>query len=424
MERGHLGEWERVQRHKSKTYIDDLDGEVFPFVSHPDWVERYPTTTVREMPSSFYEELRLAGEQLFAIFNKTSLVLQKSPDELLVMLGLPVEVIPFLRMSNPLRYCSFLSRMDFLYDEKGGLKFIEINSDTPCAVIESFYGNRIACDYYDKDDPNEMFYKDISKVFHTILQSYEDCGYVTTNFVFTSNDQFNEDLATTLYLMNLSGFKAKYVPLADLRVKREGLFANGEKIDVLYRLHPIEMMAKDTDVDGYPSGLLLLELVRQKKLVMINPPEGLILQTKALQALIWSLKNDDTFYSQTEKNFINQYMLPSFLDQNALIGEKHIEKPILGREGNGITLYDEKKEVLECTKDEVKLLGSSLYQKFFETPDVECGTSGGMKQGKLTYSVFVLNGQATSVFCRFNTSLIAGLNAYWLPLSIKKDSLG
>lgn len=56
---------------------------------------------------------------------------------------IPEKLWPYLGIWNPLGLPTWLSRFDFVYDDRHKLHMVEINSDTPCAVIEAFYGNGV-----------------------------------------------------------------------------------------------------------------------------------------------------------------------------------------------------------------------------------------------------------------------------------------
>ena len=110
-------------------------------------------------------------------------------------------------------------------------------------------------------------------------------------------------------------------------------------VDVLYRLHALEILAEDRDDDGYPTGAHALELIARRRVAVINPPGALLSQTKAMQALIWALHEAGEFFDPEEHRIIETYMLPTYLE-NRFRGIPHVTKPIFGREGAGVTLYD------------------------------------------------------------------------------------
>lgn len=405
-----------------KSYIDWLDKEIFSFQSDPNWKERYPANCLKVESKEFFQELSMAGEKMFHVFNKAAL--SACNTELAYsVLGLDRKLLEFmLTKYNLFGFCSFISRLDFLLDKDNNLKLLEINADTPCAVVESYYGNKIACSFFDKDNPNGPYAEDIRKIFTDIITLYSMAGYAVDNVCFSAHDAYKEDTDTAKYLMNNSGIDAFYAPLKDLIVKDDGLYAQGRKIDVLYRLHPMEMLIEDKDFDGYPTGEALLNLVKNKKLVLINPPEAIMMQIKSLYAYIWQQKDSDMFTNE-EKATIRKYMLPTYFDAYNFSGSTFVKKPIYGREGADIEIIDKEYYVVASTSQDGAEV-PSIYQEFCETPLVDCMTDSGYHSGRLTYSVFNLLGKSSAFFCRFDDDLIASKDSFWLPLGMDKANRG
>ena len=68
----------------------------------------------------------------------------------------------------------------------------------------------------------------------------------------------------------------------------DGLYDDtGKKVDILYRhSNSMEDLLQYQDSDGRPIGLWLIELVRDKKVFIINPPSSFLLQNKAVHSVI------------------------------------------------------------------------------------------------------------------------------------------
>ena len=220
---------------------------------------------------------------------------------------------------------------------------LEFNSDTPTGIVEAFYVNGRVCEYFGAEDPNEGCEEHLRLAFRHALDTYRTEGYATDHVVFSALDWHEEDAGTTRYLLDRSGLDGHFVPLSDLRVEGERMTAlvGGASlpVDVLYRLHALEILAEDRDDDGYPTGAHALELIARRRVAVINPPGALLSQTKAMQALIWALHEAGEFFDPEEHRIIETYMLPTYLE-NRFRGIPHVTKPIFGREGAGVTLYD------------------------------------------------------------------------------------
>ena len=131
-----------------ETYIDALDPDIFTYIQYGDYADRYPTHTVQEFSQDLYDEMRTASAGLFRIFCKAAQVLQTAPDDFARAMDLPRELLPYLRIPNAFHLPTWLSRFDFVLDAKGRIRMVEINADTPCFIVESFYANGIAAAYH------------------------------------------------------------------------------------------------------------------------------------------------------------------------------------------------------------------------------------------------------------------------------------
>ncbi|MFC2342909.1 MAG: glutathionylspermidine synthase family protein, partial [Negativicutes bacterium] len=132
---------------RKTSYLDALDPAIFPFIQYEDYADRYPTLSMQGFPASFYEELRFASARLFQIFVKAALVFQEAPDEFARDMDMPEALLPYLHTPNPFGLPTWLSRFDFVMDEGGRIRMVEINADTPCFLIESYYANGVAADW-------------------------------------------------------------------------------------------------------------------------------------------------------------------------------------------------------------------------------------------------------------------------------------
>lgn len=420
---------------KEKTYIDLLDQKIFPFVSADGFENRYPTKSYIEFDRKFYDEMRTASEQLFSIFDKTVKNIQKCPPEFLDLMDIPEKLRDYLDIPNKMNLSSYIARLDFVLKD-GQLKLIEFNADTPCAIVESYYGNKVACDFFNKVNPNYSYYSDFHILFSDILSKYDTHD---KHMAFVCFDDYIEDKATTEFLMNEAkktikvmnfGLDVSLVSAYDLQISEDCLMdGNGRKIDFMYRLYPMELLIEETAPDGFPIGVQLMDLCKEGKIVMINPPESILMQTKGLQALIWLLVTDENnnFYTEEEMKCISKYMLPSFFSEKEILFLKtpYVKKPIWGREGNGIGIYSSDGELLtekneEYYDDVRRICKSYLYQKFVESPKFKVEIDNGKIEGYLTVSNFVLGGRSSSFFCRLSPDKIAGIEAFWVPL-IEKD---
>lgn len=388
-----------------------------------DWLygQEYALATPYAISRPDRRQLLAATEQLGAIFAKTARVVQAGGDELLDGLGIPAAAREAVRLQLPGEAVTLIGRFDFVR-AAGGWKMLEFNSDTPGGVVEAFYVNGKVCDFYGAEDPNAGMAVGLAKAFGAMLGQYRDLGYKTDGIFFSALDWHVEDAGTARYLLGQSGLDARFVPLADLRVSDGGLYAlsDGEMapVDVLYRLHPLGVLAEDKDTDGYPTGEHVLALVAGRRVALINPPGALAAQTKALQALIWGLHEAGEFFSAAEQAVIGTYMLPTYLENRFLGRCSYVTKPVLGREGGGVTIFDAAGRELARDQERHYWNQPMIYQQYQPLEPVQLDTLTGKYQGRLVWGSFLVNGKGAAVGARAGGYITDDLS-YFVPVCLE-----
>ncbi|MDF2565039.1 MAG: glutathionylspermidine synthase [Massilibacillus sp.] len=365
-------------------------------------------------------ELAYAAERLGKIFTKAIEIVQIADRQLFLELGIPELTIAAARRVVIPEIPTLIGRFDFTKTNQGW-KMLEFNSDTPGGIVEAYYANGKVCDYYGLCDPNKGLESEITNAFQTIIKRYASLGYDTHKIVFSALDWHAEDAGTARYLMNCAKVNACFAPLKNLRLYKDKLWVlmdNAlEPIDVLYRLHPLGLLSGEKDTDDFPTGAFVLKLIEEGKLAIINPPSAIIAQTKALQVLIWNLHEMQEFFTEEEHEIIDTYMLPTYMENRFLTKCPYVTKPVLGREGNGIGLYNEDGVLTENTSNHFVDQGS-IYQKKVDLEVAEVETLKGVYRGYLLWGAFLLNGKASAIDLRIGGRITDDM-AYFLPIHLK-----
>ncbi|AFC31935.1 hypothetical protein PM3016_5220 [Paenibacillus mucilaginosus 3016] len=384
--------------------------------------QEYALAGLHRLSPELLAEMRGAAEKLGRLYARTVETVQQGGEELWRELGLPEAAFGAIRLRFDGEKATLIGRFDFA-ETPQGLKMLEFNSDTPTGIVEAFHVNGRVCAAYGARDPNAGCAAMLPKAFGRMLDLYRTAGYPAEHIFFSALDWHEEDAGTTKYLLANSSLEgAQFVPLADLRVQGERLWAEkpgeGEPVpvDILYRLHAIEKLAEDRDTDGYPTGEHVLRLIAERKLAVINPPSGFAAQTKALQALIWNLHQAGEFYTEEEHEAISRYMLPTYLEPAFAEGSAYVSKPILGREGSGVTIY-EKGAAAEASGDEEYGHQPMVYQQYAPLPEVEVETLAGPYRGSLLWGCFLIDGQGSAVVARVGGRITGNLS-YYLPCAL------
>lgn len=381
-------------------WVDDIDRDIIPYIKEPEWKYSYPTKTAISISEEEKEYVEHQARIIFNAMNKTVKCVRNLP-----------EFEKFNFIASKFDCTAHLARMDFIKDMNNNFYLVEINADTPCAIPESFYGNFV---YTQDKETQERVNSELANVFARLSTNDDDF------FVFAANEEYQEDWYNAKYLHeNLKRYSPRInsalASLADLEVFDDGVYLYGKKIDILYRLHPVEMLMEDTSIDGYPVGKKLIELHNEGKVVLVNSPEAIIMQDKRLFAIMTNFDNRFGFYTREELLAIYRMIPLTSTDKRLNLSEKVIAKPIYGREGYGISVFNKFEAHTIEDKDE-----EYIYQSFIEQPTVEAETVEGDKlTGYVTYSVFLLNGEPTAWYARFSPKEICDEEALWIPIEFK-----
>ena len=365
-------------------------------------------------------ELRQATNRLGVVFDKAVQIARCAPDELLLEIGVPRAAIGAVRMTAAWPHATLIGRFDFALTPDG-FKMLEFNADTPSGVVEAFYVNGEVCRYWQRRDPNEGMEAQLHSAFECWQRRegiFEDAV-----IAFSALDWHEEDAGTTRYLLRQSGWRGSFVGLADLRVNERGVFiqtADGVRaVNVLFRMHPLELLSQDLASDGTSVGALLLRLAQQGRVRLVNPPSALLAQTKALQALIWGAAEIGAGYTLQECETIRRYMLPTYLDNRFHGRMAYAVKPILGREGKSVRLFDK----AGCCTDggaAAEYDGQLVvYQQRVELESHTTETANGMFCGKLLWGSFLLGDEAAALVARLGGA-VTGDMAYYLPICLQE----
>ena len=435
---------------KKSDWIDKIDKSIMPFVNYDGYENRYPANDIHVISESNVDELRNVSQILFGAFSKVVNACQHFDDHVLKELEIPEKIIPYLHFGNVMGIPTWLSRFDFVVDRLGKLKMVEINSDTPCAVVESFFANELACKHFGYRNPNEGAYEDLKQWLADIYWKTSPTMDLKTGsfsadrpFVFSCFEDYIEDYGTTLFLMNamkkgvgnlIPDDGIRFESFYTLGVDEAGqiVLPDGKTAKGIYRLHPMEILIEETTSEGKSLGTDFMDGYKQGRFTMFNPPEAILMQSKGFQALIWSVaEKKPEVFSFAELKTIKNYMLPSYFEEDIEYGirqnqgEKWIKKPLWGREGLGISVVDEKGNIQisrdDINTDDVVRRESSniLWQKFVEQKEITANTDEGRLKGFQTVSCFMLGNKPSAVYARFSPYEIAATEAYWLPVGMK-----
>lgn len=425
---------------KPDTWIDNIDVNIMPYVDAPEWENRYPTLSALLMEADKKRELQNISAGLIAALSRLVEALRTHNETMpFNLFNMTDKLTPYILGDNT-SFVSYISRLDFVKDLQGCYKLVEINSDTPCALPETFYANKVAEKYFSKQYNLSLASRsdggELAEPFLRLLKQPKYANKDVVRLVFAADRSYGEDWANAKFIyervqqvlreriISSQPFVCRLVGLEELIVHDDGVYVPNEvfkkedKIDILYRLHPLELLMDDESADGYPVGLKLMELANFGAVDLVNPVKAIVLQNKALLALAWYLYQHRLFWTPQEEELLGAHLTPTYLDSKPLAGRRYIKKPIFGREGAGIAIVEAdgalSYEAEEC--DDCDL----IYQQFIASADGQQEADNGEVTGKYTYSCFVIDGKASETFVRLQPGEITGVEAYFVPVLDEK----
>lgn len=425
---------------EANTWLDNIDLEIMPYVDNVEWVNRYPTLSALIMSEAKKQELQDISSGLVAALSRlVEMLRSKSANMPFDLFNMTDKLTPFIEEDNS-QCVSYITRLDFVKDLQGVYKLVEVNADTPCAMPETFYANKLAEAYFAKMHNLDLVARssgeELAEPFLALLRQEKYCNREQVRIAFAADAAYDEDWANAKFVFNKVRevlrkqnmpmvVSCRLVSLDKLIVQDNGVyipndvFKKEDKVDILYRLHPLELLMDDESDDGFPVGLKLMELANWGEVDFVNPIKSIVLQNKALLALAWYLYQHHLFWNAEEEILLGKHLAPTYLDSNALRGQRYIKKPIFGREGagiaivepNGLASYEAEDDCEDC---------DLIYQQFIASADVEQEADNGTVNGKYTYSCFVINGKASETFVRLEPGEITGIDAYFVPVLDEK----
>jgi len=420
-------------RQERQRFFEGIDG-----FWHDLFDTEYALWDVKKESPAKIKRIRQAAERIGHILFKTAPLLRQLDEETLLQLGFPKPALSFIKQQT-LPFESVIARLDLVVTDEE-VKLLEVNSDTPTFIKETFFVNGRVCRAFGLENPNEACEEKLREAVQlAVKMAFLSLGKrKRPNIVFSSHDDHEEDRLTAQYLQKLYGLHSQYIGLSQLRLVPDkviengnliidrGLYDNqGEKIDVLYRqTYPIEHLVDDEDPETKEKvGQLLMKLVEDKELAIINPPSAFLLQSKAVMALIWGLYEErHSYFTEEEHDWIHTYFLPTYLDEDYFLGQGNtfVKKPSFGREGDTVEIYTGDGEKVE--EDSHKTYQDSLpvYQQFIKLPETVVQTTQGKKNVHFMYGCFYINGHASAIGIRAGRQ-ITDNEAYFLPVGIENE---
>ncbi|ARK10155.1 glutathionylspermidine synthase family protein [Fibrella sp. ES10-3-2-2] len=278
-------------------------------------------------------------------------------------LGIPANLIELIRHSwdddrNILLYGRF--------DLAGGIdntpvKLIEFNADTATCLPETAVVQYAHLKANGLDESQQ-----VNAVFEALVAQFEEIraqnADLTPSLLLSAMRDSAEDDANVALLGEAAreaGFEVAFAYIDEVEFSAtEGIyrFDNGAftRFDFWFKLIPWEYIGNDEpELAG-----ILTQLVRERKVVIMNPAYALLFQSKYMLKVLWELFPDHPLLLETATQ--------------PLPGKPSVEKVLFGREGANVRLLDATGQVTQAVDGDY---GDqpAIYQQYVDFPQDAAG---------------------------------------------------
>ena len=273
-------------------------------------------------------------------------------------------------------------RFDLAYDGEFSPKLLEYNADTPTSLLEA----AVVQWFWLQDCFGSSL--QFNSIHDRLLEAFgEFRQQIADRFYFAALSGYEEDLMTVTYLRDVAmqaGFDTTSINMEDIgwhRGRREFTDLQDNPLRCCFKLYPWEWMQREQ------FGPHLLE----SSCRWFEPPWKALLSNKAILPVLWEL-------NPGHPNLLEASFEP-------LPGGSYVRKPILGREGSNIQIFEHGRLFLET---EGPYDGPAVYQQTWPLPRFD------NRFFPVIGSWFV-NGWACGMGIREDENLITGNLSRFMP---------
>jgi glutathionylspermidine synthase len=267
-------------------------------------------------------------------------------------LAIPRDAVPLIRASWEEDPPSLYGRFDLAYDGRGGPpKLLEYNADTPTSLVEA---SVVQWEWLQQVEPAADQFNSLHERLVAAWRSFgPHLGQDPVHFYSVPDP---EDAMTVEYLRDTAvqaGLDTRVGTLDQIGLRADGWFVDAEDRPIAncFKLYPWEWLVRE---DYGPPLIALGTRVR-----WIEPAWKMVLSNKGILAVLWELFPDHP-----------NLLAASFDPLDRGVSEAHVRKPLLSREGAGVTvsLFG---EVLESRDDAGYGAEGYVYQALATLPSFD-----------------------------------------------------
>jgi glutathionylspermidine synthase len=202
--------------------------------------------------------------------------------------GLNLELPPF-----------FWARYDAFERDEGGIFFSEFNYDKPCAQREILMSDMMK----PYNNPNSNFSYNFVEGFKRAWNDFSGEGTSPVVAILVDPGHYDELHLAYLYIDLLKPLNCEFIIVGanNLYVENNNVMAFKQKVDIILRQFPTEF---SSEINQFKD---IIKLYNERKVLILNDPRSVIIQSKSLFATLWKMVKDDSdFLLDIEKQTIKQ----------------------------------------------------------------------------------------------------------------------
>ncbi|MFO1139581.1 MAG: glutathionylspermidine synthase family protein [Paracoccus sp. (in: a-proteobacteria)] len=264
-------------------------------------------------------------------------------------------------------------RMDLAYDGTGPAKLLEYNADTPTALYESASFQWL---WFEQQQEAGVLGPDTDQfngIHEALVERWGEICQAGETVHFAADPDNPEDYATVetlAWAAREAGLGAQFTPLAEIGLTDEGQFADDQSrvIGTLFKLYPWEDMLRDEFAPHLQSS----------QTRFIEPPWKAIVSNKGILPLLWQMFPGHpnllpAFFLEDVAEALKggapaPAVAAAFAAAQDELARGHVLKPIFSREGAGVSVWENGREVAK-TRDDSYSHHPMIVQGLVQLPD-------------------------------------------------------
>ena len=310
------------ERPEWKSLAESLGFSFHTMYGHPYWDETaYYLFTLKQIEDDLEDPSTELTSLCYEVADRAA-----RDEEVLRKLAIPEPYWDLVRNSWLNGEGELYGRFDLRYDGNGPAKLYEYNADTPTSLYESAFFQWVWLEQAMEQNLIPQGYDQFNSIQERLVETFTTMGDEVPLHMACSRGN-EEDEGTVRYLQDCAvqaGVKTVFMNMEDIGLSPMNLFVDldNRPIQRLFKLYPWEWMFEEE----------FGKHVLNSKTQFIEPPWKAILSNKGLLALLWEMFPG------------HPNLLPAYFENDPAadnLGRDYIRKPLLSREGDNVTVYED-----------------------------------------------------------------------------------